>query len=100
EHEFAGKRFFRRLVQLNTEVEIIVHRIAESLLNLVNRLTLKGNHVAQTDNLAVEDFRFIVILDFTGISFVLHHGRIPPSCKKRRTDFTAPLSVSFCGWGW
>jgi hypothetical protein len=33
------------------------------------------------------------------VTFVLHHGITPASVKNRRTDFSAPLSVSFCGWG-
>jgi hypothetical protein len=37
------------------------------------------------------------VLNPAGISFVLHHGRMPPSCRKRHTDLTAPLSVSFFG---
>ncbi len=35
----------------------------------------------------VKDFRFVIKLNPTGIPFVLHHGRIPPSSRKRRVTF-------------
>jgi len=47
----------------------------------------------------MKDICLLVEFHPPGVSLILHHGLTPPSSKNRRTDFTAPRSLSFCGWG-
>jgi len=47
----------------------------------------------------MEEIRLLIEGNMSKIPFVCHHGSIPASVRKRGIDTTAPLSVSFCGWG-
>jgi hypothetical protein len=62
---------------------------------------LERHDVAQVGHFAVEVPDVLVVLDDRLITLVSHRGHcsISASIKKRRTDFTVPLSVSFCGCG-
>lgn len=77
QHEFAGKGLFRGLAKLGAEIKIIVYGFPECLLDLINSFSLKGNNTAQPDNLAVENPGLVVIFNFSGIHFILHHCLIP-----------------------
>ena len=99
QYEAAGKRLVGRLAALAAEVQVIVHRIAQCLAKLGDRLSLKGDHVADADNFAVEEVVFGVEGDISEIALVVHHGVTPASVRNRRSDSTLPLSVSFRGCG-
>jgi hypothetical protein len=88
-------RLFRFLPAFGAERQIVVDRLPEGPLDLIDGPSLKGDHVPQTDHLAVEDVRLVVKFDLARVALVLHHDLIPPSSRKRRMDFTAPRSVTF-----
>jgi hypothetical protein len=62
-------------------------------------LPLKRHDIPDVDDLAMEKIRLLIESNMGEIPFVCHHGSTPASVRKRRIDITAPLSVSFCGWG-
>src|SRR5205085_3846773 len=87
---------------LLAEGQVIIYRVTKSLLEFFNRRALKGDHVAGVYHLAIKDTGLLVELDCALVALVLHcssSGVTPASVRKRRIETTAPLSVSFRGWG-
>lgn len=99
--KLPGKWLFWLLSTLGAKRQIIFDGAGKCLLQLCCGRSLKGKDVAKIDNLAVEKAGFFIVFYNCFIAFVMHraYGLISASSKKRLTDFTAPLSVSFCGWG-
>src|SRR5207244_12916638 len=98
-HELAREGLVGFLATRCTEGKIVVYGLLECLLEFSNALTLDGNDIARIDDFAVKDAGFVVELDFSNVSLVLHHGVTPASVRNRRIERTAPLSVSFWGCG-
>ena len=99
--KLTGKWLLRLLAALGAKGQIVLDGAGKRLLQLCRRCSLKGKDVAKIDNLAVEKRSIFIVFDNRFIALVMHrtHGLISASSRKRLTDFTAPLSVSFCGCG-
>src|SRR5208282_719606 len=99
--ELAGIRLFRLLAALPAEGQVIVDGVGERLFQFGNRVPLKGDHVAEIEDFAMKQLGVFIVLDEGLVAFVVHrvHTVISASIKKRRADFTAPLSVSLRGCG-
>jgi hypothetical protein len=87
------------LTELFAKVEVVFNRFLKGPTNFIDGGALEGYDITSVDYLTVENAGGVIELDFAYVSFVFHHGLIPPVSKNRFTDCTAPLSVSFCGCG-
>src|SRR5260370_25406136 len=99
-----GRRFStteNALAARFAERQVVLDRPRESLLQFRHGFPLEGDDIPKIDHLAMENPGILVVFDGRLIAFVGHHGHgvIPASVRKRRTDLTAPLSVSFWGCG-
>jgi hypothetical protein len=82
-------------------IGVIGDRIGEGGLQLVERPPLKGQHISRVDDFAVKKSGRFVQLHIRHVAVMGHrrHGVTPASRKNRRTDRTAPRSVSRRGCG-
>src|SRR5580658_63332 len=99
--EIAGVRPLGFLPALAAPIDVIGDRLGERGPQFVERAALEGQHVTGIDDFAMEQPGVFVEFHRRQIAFMRHrrHGEIPASSKNRRTDLSAPLSVSFCGCG-
>ena len=67
-HEFTGERFFRFFPALGAERQIVINGFSKGFLDLIDGPSLKGDHIAQTDYLAVEDIRLVVQISLDKLS--------------------------------
>jgi hypothetical protein len=94
--ETPGKRFLRLFSGFLAQIKIIFNRLSQGFFQFVNGPTLKSNNIGKVQDIAVKNVRLRVVLKTPLIAFIgkYAHGVTPIVLKKRRTDFTAPLSVS------
>ncbi len=72
-----------------TELQVVVYRVPERLLQLLNARTLEGDYVSKVDHLAVEEPRLIIELGVSRVSSVLQHEVAPLS----QSDWLGKVSV-------
>src|SRR5262249_9792900 len=78
-HELAGEWLFRLLSSLRAKGQVVRDGIVECFLQFGDRGPLKGNHIPSVDDFAVENCRFVVVLDASNVSLIFHHGVTPAS---------------------
>jgi len=87
-------RFSGHLSTTLAELKIVINRLLERSLQLSHGTALKCHDIPDAGNVPMEDLRLVIKAHGAPISFVCDHGCIPASVRKRRIDFTAPLSVA------
>ena len=68
----------------------------ESLGQLCDALTLKGNGISSVDNFPMENPLLVIEFDFADVALVFHHGVTPASVRSRPVDSTEHLPESVC----
>lgn len=96
-HKLAGVGLLWGFASFGTELKVIIHGVPESLPQLMYGCPLKRDNIPKVDDLAMEDFGFVIKLDLPNISFVFYHEITFASFKNLRIELTAPLSVNRCG---
>src|ERR1700689_388590 len=101
DHELSGERFLRLLAARRAKRQVILNRRGEGSFQFVHGLSLERDDIAQIDDLAMKQSGILAEFDDRFITVEMHraHGSPPASRKNRRTDLTAPLSVSGRGCG-
>src|SRR5439155_10268855 len=81
--------------------EIIGDRVGKGDLQFVECASPEGQDVTRVDHLAMKYPCRLIKFDGRNIAVMGHRGHrtTPGSRRNRRTDFNAPLSVSFSGRG-
>jgi hypothetical protein len=67
----VGKKVFAILAEISGADE---PSKSGTNFEFINRATLEGHHVSQTDYFAVKNFAFVIKAHGTFISFMCHHG--------------------------
>ena len=76
DYEPAGERFLWLLAVFSTALKVEIYRLAESLLDFINRLATEVHMIAvQVDDSAIE--LVTVYINFPQIPLVAHHGLTP-----------------------
>src|SRR4051794_29389004 len=97
--EIPGKGSLRFFASSPAPLDVVSDGIGESKLQFIERPALESQHIARVDHLAVKQPDILVELDARYVAVMRHrgHGITPASRKNLRTDFSAPLLVSFAG---
>src|SRR3990167_6105775 len=96
--KLAGERPIWFLIALFAKDQIIINGLMKCLFEFNNGLPLEGDHITRVYHFTMKNISFIVKFDMPYIIFI-HQHMMPASFKNRLTETTAPLSVSFLGWG-
>ena len=70
--KLPGIGLFRTLAALGAEFQIIVNGVTERLNNFANRVPLERYDVTKPDHATGKNLRFLIELDDSSVSLVLH----------------------------
>src|SRR3990172_7646789 len=99
DQEAARKRPLGLLFSLLAKRQVVFHRFSHCFSQFGDRLSFEGDHIAETDHLAMEDIAILIEFNFGYITPIFHHGFSPASVKNRRTERTMALLASLAGFG-
>jgi hypothetical protein len=99
DQETARKRLLGLLFSLLAKRQVVFDRFSHCFSQFRDRLSFEGDHIAEIDDLAMEDITILIEFNFGYITLIFHHGLSPASDKNRRTERTMALLASFAGWG-